>query len=300
MEPKDVALEHSHSDLADEGHVLNARVKRRLINVLVRGDVDDDGAVLDPLRVHLVIWGRHAEHDDVGAAHRLLHAVRRLRHYAAAHDVDGVDVHGVDLGAVVGQQRRQGPAHDLGPVNHGRRYAAELVPHGQVAVVEPEAIDRLHHGEGRAGQDVLGAVAGDPDVAVHGGAGGCAEPLGILLRRNAVAEVLIHGVAEERRARAEDGVVYDDAADGVLFVGAQQRRFELDGRNLAQLVLDAVGLAGAPRPVRVLPRRIVRVRQKAAELRPLIFLRQRRCAVLDLVAERRGHVGRLHPNHPQP
>lgn len=116
------------------------------------------------------VYARTAD-DHVALAHGALGRLLRLQQLPAAEVVDGVDVHGEDVGAwiavrsvsvggfvslssrpkrglilgfwnpgvttrnklltVVGEQRAEGPPHDLGAVDDGHHLPVHAVPHRQ-------------------------------------------------------------------------------------------------------------------------------------------------------------------------
>mmetsp|Transcript_13608 Transcript_13608/g.47462 ORF Transcript_13608/g.47462 Transcript_13608/m.47462 type:complete len:272 (+) Transcript_13608:490-1305(+) len=259
-------LEAGDGDSADERDVGEGLVGRGVVEVLEPGDVDDDGAGLELRGLELVVRRGHAQNDHVADADGLVRRELGARHLTFLHDVDRIDVDGVHRRAVVGQHGAKRPAHDLAAVHDGDDDARERVRRAdELLFVHAHVLQALDHGERRARQNGLGRapLVEVADVGVEVCAVLVAEALDVLFRRDAVAELVVHAPAEERRPGAEDGVVDEDAVDAVVDVGRVHRRLEGQRVALAQLVLDAIGGGGAARPLCVLARRRVVVGQEA-------------------------------------
>mmetsp|Transcript_78 Transcript_78/g.288 ORF Transcript_78/g.288 Transcript_78/m.288 type:complete len:463 (+) Transcript_78:1734-3122(+) len=310
VERQQRALEARDGHSADERDVRVGLValEVRVVEVLEGRHVDDDGAVLERVGVQLVRLRGHAEHHDVGPADRLDGRRVRFGHGALDHDVDGVDVDGVHRRAVVREHRRERPADDLRAVHHRAHLALErgrpssaMTPTG-VAVrrsplVDADVLEALDDGEGRARHDglVRPRAVHEAHVAVERRSVRVAEPLDVLLGRDAVAQLVVHRAAEKRRRGAEDGVVDEDAVHAGVGVRLVERRLQSDGLHLADLVVHAVLRRGAPRPLGVLARRRVAVREEAHE--PRRDAGHHRHVAPDLRTERLGDHRRVDARH---
>mmetsp|Transcript_14925 Transcript_14925/g.51921 ORF Transcript_14925/g.51921 Transcript_14925/m.51921 type:complete len:331 (+) Transcript_14925:45-1037(+) len=266
VEAEERELEAGDGDAAHERDVRKVGRRRVFVEVLEARDVDDDGAGFQRRGGELVVGRGHAEDDHVAPGDGRVRVQHRRRRHAALHDVDAAHVDGVDRRAVVGQHGAKRPAHDLAAVHDGDDDARERVRRAdELLFVHAHVLQALDHGERRARQNGLGRapLVEVADVGVEVCAVLVAEALDVLFRRDAVAELVVHAPAEERRPGAEDGVVDEDAVDAVVDVGRVHRRLEGQRVALAQLVLDAIGGGGAARPLCVLARRRVVVGQEA-------------------------------------
>mmetsp|Transcript_90737 Transcript_90737/g.261455 ORF Transcript_90737/g.261455 Transcript_90737/m.261455 type:complete len:337 (+) Transcript_90737:237-1247(+) len=302
MQPEQVPLEHRHGHLANGANIAHPGSSRQqlgLVDVLVAGDVDDDGALLDPCRIHLVLVGWHTQDDDVGLPNEALGRGAPLdRLDLPAKESEGrLDVHAVDGRAVVRQHRGERPADNLGAVHDGDELAAHPIADGVLLVVRAQVLQDLDHGQGRAGQDALPHLLSVDEtlVPVQRAAVEVAEALDILRQGHGVAKRVVVRPSVEARAVAEDGVVDHDPVHGVVLVGVLQGLLQVIRVDSAHLEAQPVPLERPAGPFGILQRRGVPIRQQAHELRPLALLQVGgRC--LDLVDERlRDLVGRHLP-----
>ena len=169
---------------------------------------------------------------------------------AAGEDLDAGDVDGVDGGAVVGEQGREGAAVDLAPVDHGDGLAEEAVAVGQDRVVDLQVLEGLDDGERGAGEDGLLEVVGrveEADVVVHVEEVGVAEAFDVLCERDGLLDVLVLLVVAR-----PDRVVDEDAVDGRVLVGRDDLLLEHLLADLAEVKVEAVLLARLLGPLGVL------------------------------------------------
>mmetsp|Transcript_40201 Transcript_40201/g.78560 ORF Transcript_40201/g.78560 Transcript_40201/m.78560 type:complete len:289 (-) Transcript_40201:122-988(-) len=275
-EAEQIPFQHGHGDLPHHGHVVDAghRQQRLLVHVLETGHVDHRRMRSDPVRIQLVGLHGHPRDDDGGPPHARLRgvAVVALVQPPPLEPVHAVDVHGVHGGAVVGEHGRQGPSHDLAPVDDGDDLALQLPSHGEGGVVAAVArLQDFHHAQRRAGDEAFVLVARRIDVAdvpVQIAAVSVAQTLHVAAEGHRVAEVVVLTGPAERFHLAEDGVVDDDAVHARIVVGVEQRGLHVDGIvHHAQVVADAVVLARAARPLGIFAGRRVVVGQDAHQER---------------------------------
>lgn len=178
-----------------------------------------------------VLVARHTGHDDVTQrravldrpALHLLDLVLALADALAARELlHARHVDAVHARAVVGQQGRERPAHDLGAVDHAHGAAEQTVPVGQDRVVDVQVFEDLDHGERRARQDRLDRlpVVEEPDVLVHVEDVLVAQALDVLAHRDNLLQVLVLSVVEDR-------VVHDDSVHRGVVVGRHDRLLDV-------------------------------------------------------------------------
>lgn len=244
-----IPQEHGNSNLPNTRDI-DARpfLDSRCIKVAEAREVDADRPIAEQLGGNLERLGRHARDDHITERECLLELPVGLLMDLVPRGFDptpsGEQLHARQIDAVhrrtvIGEQRRQGPAVDLGAVDDGDGLSEEAVPRREDGVVDLEVLEDLDDGEGGAGKDGLLEVAGgveEADVVVHVVEVLVGEALDILGEGDGLLDVLVVG-----RIVREDGVVDDDAVYGVVFVGGCDGFLEFLLIDLAQVEGEAAG-----------------------------------------------------------
>lgn len=116
--------------------------------------------------------------------------------------------------------------------------AEQSVSVGQDGVVDIQVLEDLNVGKGSARQNALLALGfrvQEADVLVHVEDVLVAQTLDILADVHDLLQVLVLAVVE-------DGVVYDDAVDLGVFVGAEDGFFDVVAADRAEGVLESTAL----------------------------------------------------------
>ena len=186
-----VPEQYGDGDLAngrhvDAGALLDVRAK-----VLLGRKVDAHGALLEQGDWEPVLAVGHARDDHVAARDRVLEGVRHVLHvvhlaadaFAAREALHARHVSTPHVGAVIGQQRGQWPADNLGPVDDRHGAAKEPVAVRQDRVVDAHVLEDLDDGQRRARQQRLLAAGRvqEPAVLVHVEQVAVRQPLDVLL-----------------------------------------------------------------------------------------------------------------------
>lgn len=201
-----VAQQTCDRHLADGGDVDGCLLlDSRAVKVAVRREVDANGAVADQLRGHLIAFDGNTGDDDVADGQHLLQAPLLLvlnlmpvvlDPLAARVQLHAGDIHRVHVRAVVGQERRERAADDLGAVDEGDGLSIQPVALREDGVVDVQVLEDLEDGKRRAGQDRLLQIGRRVEVAhvvVHVGQVPEAEALDVLLQRDRLLDVVVLG-----------------------------------------------------------------------------------------------------------
>ena len=89
--------------------------------------------------------------------------------FASCELLHALHIDTINARAIIRQQRRQRPSHNLAPIYNADRVAEESVPVRQDGIVDTQVLEDLYYREGRAGQDGLFGRFGieEADVLVH-------------------------------------------------------------------------------------------------------------------------------------
>lgn len=247
------------------------REKKSCSSHLLARKVDAHSPLPDQVRRHLVLVARHAGDDHVADGQALLQipsleipdlVLLLLQPAAATELLHAGHVNRVNLCAIIRQQRRKRPSHNLAAVDDRDPAPEKPLAVVQERVVNPQMLEDFNASQRRAGQDRLLQVVRrveEADVLVQ-----VADELGAQ-----ALDVLVHAQRPLQRAvalRVEDRVVDDDAVDGVVDVGFAELVFQRLAVDFAQREVEAVFAAGLARPFGVHSRGRVGVGQEAVQV----------------------------------
>lgn len=145
------------------------------------------------------------------------------------------DINTVYASTIIGQQRGQWTANNLGTVHDTDSVTEQTVAVGKDSVVDVEVLEDLDVGQRGARQDALLALGlwiQEADVLVHVEDVTMAETLDILANIDDLLQVLVMTVVE-------DGVVDDNAVNVRVAVGGDDGLFDIVAGDFAEGVLEA-------------------------------------------------------------
>jgi hypothetical protein len=247
-----VPQQHGNRHLANARHVdAGLLLDGGPVKVAVAGKVDAHGAVADQVDGDLEALDGDAADDDVAERQHVGEpppllvedlVARLLEAGAAREELDARDVDAVDGGAVVGEQGGERAAVDLGAVDDGDGLAEEAVAVREDGVVDLQVLEGLDDGERGAGEDRLFAVGGrveEARVVVHVEEVRVAEALDVLGEGDRLLDVAVLLLVV-----GPDGVVDDDAVDGVVVVGGYDGLLEVFLVDPVEVKGEAAGGGG--------------------------------------------------------
>lgn len=161
-----------------------------------------------------------------------------LQTLATSKLVDTSDINTVNTSTVISQQSSKRATHNFRTVDNTNRVTEQSISVGQDGVVDVQVLEDLNVGKGSAGQNALLALGfrvQEADVLVHVEDVLVAQTLDILADVHDLLQVLVLAVVE-------DGVVYDDAVDFGVFVGAEDGFFDVVAADFTEGVLESTVL----------------------------------------------------------
>lgn len=217
------------------------------LTYLFAGEVDAHSTLPQQARIKLVGIAWHTGDDGITQWHGILdrptlHILdlvsALLEPFAAGELLHARDINTVHTRAVIRQQGGQRSSHDLGSIHHADGVSVQPVPIRQDDVVDMQVLENLHDREGRARQDrllFLTVRVEEADVLVHVEDIAVTQTLDVLGDVHDLLQVLVLSVVE-------DGVVDDNAVDGVVGVGGEDGLFDIVVGDFAAGVAETTAI----------------------------------------------------------
>lgn len=194
---------------AHEGTASQYRARKWKTNLLAR-KVHTDRALPQQRSIKLILIPGHTGNNHITQRRNILQrpalqinnlmplllqplATRKLLHPR--------DIHTIHARAIIRQQGRQRPPHDLRPIHHADRMPKQAIPIRQDRIVDIQVLEDLDIGQRRARQDTLltiGAAVQEPDVLVHVEDVAVRQALDVLVHVHDLLQVLVLPVVEDR------------------------------------------------------------------------------------------------------
>mmetsp|Transcript_9022 Transcript_9022/g.26974 ORF Transcript_9022/g.26974 Transcript_9022/m.26974 type:complete len:355 (-) Transcript_9022:226-1290(-) len=261
VQSQQIPLEHRNGHLAylrDKADAWPRGEQCNLVDILVTCNIDHNGPLPHPGRVHLVAFGGNAEHHHIGLASEAF----GRRSFGNRFDcpsqkfVRRVNVDAVNHRPIIGEHRCQWPANNLGPVHDGHGLSSHPIADRALVVVRAEVLQDLDDRQGRARQHAFPGLVGINEalVLVQGPAVKMAQALNILTQGDRIAQVVVVRAAIEARSASENGIIYHHSMHRWVPAGVLKRLLQLLGVHLSQLKVHAVPPESLASPLRILSR----------------------------------------------
>ena len=190
---------------------------------------------MNPVGVESIGLGRNTRDHNTGLAHTgfgcLVVALEEAS--ATAKEIDGINVNGIDISAIIGQQAASGlPTISL-RLMIVTTFPSMCRPMGLVGVVTAGTVfENFNNGQGSAWQKALESVGGIvevSDIAIEIGTVGVAEAFDIALEGDTVSKIVVLTSTRKAFLLPENRVVNDNTVDTRVVVGIQESIFDIEG-----------------------------------------------------------------------
>lgn len=211
---------------------------------LLSGEIDANSAISDLVGRYLELVARHTTDDYVADCQAIIQrpalflgnlVLLLAQSMSTAELLHTGDIYRVYLCSVIREQRCERSTHDLGAVDHGYPASEQPLSIIQESVVDLQVFEDLDAGQRSARQNRLLLVVRrveEADVLIH-----VVDEV-----RAQTLDILVHGDNASQRdiaRRVEDGVVDEDAVDGIVGVRMADLVFQRFGFDLAQSEVEA-------------------------------------------------------------
>lgn len=141
---------------------------------------------------------------------------RGLDTLPTSEDIHAIEINGVDFGTIIGEESCKWPTDDFRAVDNGDGFAKQTVSIREDGVIDLEIFQNLDYGEWGARENrLLGfLLIEEPNVLVHVEKVVVAESFDIFCGIDKVLDIAVLS-----RGSRENGVVNNDAVDGLVGIG---------------------------------------------------------------------------------